>query len=210
MKIIVLFLFLPTPAFACSQDSFGPCLYAPDGTYLGSENNQSWDPNSINNPNGRYGSPYGAPNTHSPTSPYGNTSSPMSPNFQKNPYSEDPSQRPDWGTAPGSKYSAPLGSGGGWGALGYALGWAAARREAMKRSQEIENDSIMLQEIDSIVLDCPVCHVPNPPETHPVAPLPLTTPGQVPAIDPDNKTVPANLPTLDAKDFGPPLPNTGR
>lgn len=38
----------------------------------------------------------------------------------------------------------------------------------------------------------------------------VIVPGQVPAIDPDDKPVPANLSTIDPKDLVPLLPNTGR
>lgn len=209
MKIIVLILFLlfPSPAFACSQDSFGPCLFAPDGTYLGNDNNIPSDGNSINNPYGRFGTPYGY-GVHSPTSPYGSVTSPMSPNFGLNPYSADPSQRPDWGTAPGSKYSEPLNSGQGWmGPLVFSVLQARARREAIKREQEREAaaENSAVQQDDSIAQAFKRLKLMH----KDLAGSPLV-PGQVPAIDPDNKTVPANLPTLDAKDFGPPLPNTGR
>lgn len=138
MRVIVLILFFlfPVPVFACSQDSFGPCLYAPDGTYLGNLNRDQFDPNSTSNPLGPHGSPLGPDSIHNPLSPYWSVLSPMSPNFGKNPYSQDPAQRPDWENASGSRYSAPLGSGGGWGALGFALGQASARREAARQEQE--------------------------------------------------------------------------
>lgn len=59
-----------------------PQIYAPDGTYLGNLSSNRFDPNSVSNPFGVYGSPYG--NTiNNPYSPYGSPFSPLSPN---NPY----------------------------------------------------------------------------------------------------------------------------
>ena len=61
-----------------------PQIYAPDGTYLGNLNNNPYDPNSVSNPYGQYGSPYG---THSIHNPYGLYGSPYSPESANNPYS---------------------------------------------------------------------------------------------------------------------------
>jgi hypothetical protein len=59
-----------------------PRIYAPDGTYLGNLSSNRFDPNSVSNPYGVYGSPYG--NTiKNPYSAYGSLFSPLSPN---NPY----------------------------------------------------------------------------------------------------------------------------
>jgi hypothetical protein len=59
-----------------------PQIYASDGTYLGNLSSNRFDPNSVSNPYGVYGSPYG--NTiNNPYSPYGSPFSPLSPN---NPY----------------------------------------------------------------------------------------------------------------------------
>jgi hypothetical protein len=55
----------------------GPRLYAPDGTYLGTVNNNQYDPESVNNPYGQYGSKY-APD--SIKNEYGQYGSPYSPN----------------------------------------------------------------------------------------------------------------------------------
>lgn len=59
-----------------------PQIYSPDGTYLGNLSNNCFDPDSVSNPFGVHGSPYG--NTiNNPYSPYGSSFSPFSPN---NPY----------------------------------------------------------------------------------------------------------------------------
>ena len=72
---IVLICTLPS---ICNAD--GPHLYAPDGTYLGDMNNDPTDPNSINNPTGKYGSPVSPYSIHNPTDLYGSPVSPQSPN----------------------------------------------------------------------------------------------------------------------------------
>lgn len=61
-----------------------PQIYAPDGTYLGNLNNNPYDPNSVSNPYGQYGSPYGTYSIHNPYGLYGSPYSTESPN---NPYS---------------------------------------------------------------------------------------------------------------------------
>lgn len=65
------------------NDSNSPKLYAPDGQFLGNVNSNRYDPNSIANPYGQYGSPY-SPN--SINNPYGQYGSPYSPNSVNNPY----------------------------------------------------------------------------------------------------------------------------
>ena len=48
-----------------------PQIYSPNGQYLGNLNNNQFDPNSVSNPYGRYGNPYG--NTvNNPYSQHGN------------------------------------------------------------------------------------------------------------------------------------------
>jgi hypothetical protein len=69
-----------------------PQIYSPDGTYLGDLSSNRFDPNSVSNPFGVHGSPYG--NTiKNPYSPYGSRLSPLSPN---NPYAvgSGPAQPP--------------------------------------------------------------------------------------------------------------------
>lgn len=71
-------LVLSCPAWAQS-----PIIVAPDGQYLGNLNSNTFDPNSVSNPYGQYGSPH-APN--SINNPYGQYGSPYSPNSVNNPY----------------------------------------------------------------------------------------------------------------------------
>jgi hypothetical protein len=78
LALIVAAVVLATPAMAQS-----PRLYAPDGTYLGNLNTNQFDPNSVSNPYGQYGSPY-SPN--SINNPYGQYGNPYSPNSVRNPY----------------------------------------------------------------------------------------------------------------------------
>jgi len=54
-----------------------------NGRYLGNVNSNPYDPNSISNPYGRYGSPY---SPDSINNPYGQYGSPYSPNSVNNPY----------------------------------------------------------------------------------------------------------------------------
>jgi hypothetical protein len=60
-----------------------PKIIAEDGTYLGRLSANRYDPESVSNPHGKYGSPYSATSIHNPSSPYGSKFSPLSPN---NPY----------------------------------------------------------------------------------------------------------------------------
>ena len=81
MKFAVLIaaaITIAAPAMAQS-----PRLYAPDGTYLGNLNNNPYDPNSVSNPYGQYGSPYSANSINNPYGQYGN---PYSTNSVRNPY----------------------------------------------------------------------------------------------------------------------------
>lgn len=122
----LLILFLRPNVYACPQDSFGPCVFDPSGNYLGNYNNQPWDPNNLNNPN----RPTANVGEANPLGPYGSGVVPWSPYYQSRP------QPSYFGDDPGSRYSEPLGS--GWGALGFALGEAMARREAGRQEQERE------------------------------------------------------------------------
>ena len=60
-----------------------PIIVAPDGKYLGNLNSNQYDPNSVSNPYGRYGSQY---SPDSINNPYGQYGSPYSPNSPNNPY----------------------------------------------------------------------------------------------------------------------------
>lgn len=66
---------------ALAQSS--PYLVSPNGQYLGNLNNNRYDPNSVSNPYGQYGSQY-SPN--SINNPYGQYGSPYSPQSTNNPY----------------------------------------------------------------------------------------------------------------------------
>lgn len=51
------------------DNSYGsPQIYSQNGRYLGNLNSNPYDPNSVSNPYGRYGSPY---SQQSPNNPYG-------------------------------------------------------------------------------------------------------------------------------------------
>jgi len=78
-KILILAaLLFPAMAFSAT-----PGIYAPDGTFLGDLSTNPYDPNSVNNPYGKYGSPYSPLSIKNPYSLYGSPYSPLSPN---NPY----------------------------------------------------------------------------------------------------------------------------
>ena len=49
-----------------------PKIYAPDGQYLGNLNNNKFDPDSVANPYGQYGSKYSSTSINNPYSQYGN------------------------------------------------------------------------------------------------------------------------------------------
>lgn len=70
-------------AIACASPALAqsPRIYAPDGTYLGNLNNNRFDPNSVANPFGPYGSRF-SPN--SINNPFGQYGSPFSPNSANN------------------------------------------------------------------------------------------------------------------------------
>lgn len=65
----------------------GGRIFAQDGTYLGRLNSNPYDPESIANPYGRYGSPYSSTSISNPYSPYGSPYSSLSPT---NPYASTP------------------------------------------------------------------------------------------------------------------------
>jgi len=65
----------------------GGRIYAQDGRYLGRLNANPYDPESVANPYGQYGSPY---SSNSINNPYGQYGSPYSPNSARNPYTSTP------------------------------------------------------------------------------------------------------------------------
>ncbi|MBL7131323.1 MAG: hypothetical protein ISS45_07990 [Candidatus Omnitrophica bacterium] len=60
-----------------------PKLYSQDGEYLGKVSSNTYDPDSISNPYGRYGSPYSPDSVNNPYGQYGSSYSSQSAN---NPY----------------------------------------------------------------------------------------------------------------------------
>lgn len=79
----IISMVLAVPAFADS-----PSIYDPQtGKYLGNLNSNRYDPNSVSNPYGRYGSPY---SPDSINNPYGQYGSPYSPDSARNPYATNP------------------------------------------------------------------------------------------------------------------------
>ena len=65
----------------------GGRIYAEDGTYLGKLNSNQYDPESVSNPYGQYGSEYSPNSINNPYGTYGSEYSPQSPT---NPYSATP------------------------------------------------------------------------------------------------------------------------
>jgi hypothetical protein len=85
LSVFILFFAVSTAAMAGS-----PYLVDPqNGKYLGNLSNNPYDPNSVSNPYGRYGSPY---SSDSINNPYGQYGSPYSPNSVNNPYAINPPQ----------------------------------------------------------------------------------------------------------------------
>jgi hypothetical protein len=65
------------------QGNQSPQLYSADGHYLGNVNTNQFDPNSINNQFGRYGSQFSPDSVNNQFGKYG---SPYSPYSVRNPY----------------------------------------------------------------------------------------------------------------------------
>lgn len=65
----------------------GGRIYSQDGAYLGRLNSNRYDPESVANPYGRYGSPYSA---NSINNPFGRYGSPYSVESARNPYATQP------------------------------------------------------------------------------------------------------------------------
>jgi hypothetical protein len=77
--VAIIIPFLPILA----QDYGAPRIVAPDGTFLGNLSANPYDPNSVANPYGQYGSPY---SPDSINNPYGQYGSPYSPDSVNNPF----------------------------------------------------------------------------------------------------------------------------
>jgi len=76
-------LFILTVAGALALAAQSPIVVSQDGKYLGNLSSNQYDPNSIANPYGRYGSPYQADSVNNP---YGRYGSPYSNQSANNPY----------------------------------------------------------------------------------------------------------------------------
>jgi hypothetical protein len=68
-----------TPAVAWDYrgNTNSPQIFAPNGQYLGNLNNNRYDPNSVANPYGQYGSRYSPNSINNPYGQYGNRYSPQ-------------------------------------------------------------------------------------------------------------------------------------
>jgi len=73
----------PTVNVASAFRTQTPGIVAQDGTYLGKLSSNPYDPDSVSNPYGRYGSKYSPTSINNPYSTYG---SPYSPRSANNPY----------------------------------------------------------------------------------------------------------------------------
>lgn len=78
-------LVTPVAAADFRTGANSPKIYAPDGTYLGNLNSNKFDPNSISNEFGRYGSKFSPDSVNNEFGRYGN---PYSPQYS-NPYGQD-------------------------------------------------------------------------------------------------------------------------
>ena len=67
----------PATAYDYRTGGNSPIIIAPDGAYLGNLNANRYDPNSISNPYGQYGSPYSPNSVNNPYGTYGNRYSPQ-------------------------------------------------------------------------------------------------------------------------------------
>ena len=94
-------------ALTLGAQAQSPQIYAGDtGKYLGNLNANEYDPNSVSNPYGRYGSPYSADSVNNP---YGKYGSPYSPYSANNPYAVSrPAARPYVSMPSYASYPEPL------------------------------------------------------------------------------------------------------
>lgn len=87
MKLIVVSALLFAASISVAGAQTSPYLVSPDGQYLGSYNSNRYDPNSVANPYGQYGSRYSSNSINNPYGQYGSRYSDTSPN---NPYASRP------------------------------------------------------------------------------------------------------------------------
>ena len=84
MNILKVFIFIGALIFTASPVIAGPILVDPHtGKYLGNLNSNKFDPNSVANPYGKYGSKF---SPDSINNPYGKYGSKFSPDSATNPY----------------------------------------------------------------------------------------------------------------------------
>jgi hypothetical protein len=95
-----------TPPAPIRSAGTAPVVVGQDGHYLGRLNNNPYDPNSVSNPYGRYGSPYSADSVNNP---YGKYGSPYSSLSATNPYATQAPQliAPDSGQSLGRLSANP-------------------------------------------------------------------------------------------------------
>lgn len=82
-----------------------PRIYSDDGKYLGTASSNPYDPESISNPYGQYGSPY---SPDSVNNPYGQYGSPYSNDSANNPYATSEGRGAAPIPAPGQGYIPSL------------------------------------------------------------------------------------------------------
>lgn len=82
-SILMIELLIIAPVAASKALAQSPYIVSPDGTYLGSLNSNRYDPDSVSNPYGRYGSRYSSDSINNPYGEYGSRYSNKSAN---NPY----------------------------------------------------------------------------------------------------------------------------
>ena len=70
-----------------------PVVVSPEGKYLGNFNSNRYDPNSVSNPYGRYGSRYSPDSVNNPYGRYGNR---FSPDSARNPFALGPQEAPSF------------------------------------------------------------------------------------------------------------------
>lgn len=80
-------LLLLAVVFFAGQALADPYIVSPNGKYLGNLNSNKYDPNSVANPYGRYGSEYSPDSINNPYGRYGSKYSNESPS---NPYATQP------------------------------------------------------------------------------------------------------------------------
>lgn len=84
LKFLALAASLTVSTAAFAQGAY---IVSPNGQYLGELNSNQYDPNSVSNPYGRYGSRY---SSDSINNPYGQYGSQYSNDSARNPYATNP------------------------------------------------------------------------------------------------------------------------